>query len=123
MKEFMSLREFLLQPHDCVTADPWRLSTEGHDFVRRYDMAKSSYEKYGDDPPIGKTAVTLVSGFGGAAGLRRKIVGTLSSHRDDQPFIVLEGLAFDPAEYKMRPCQYLADRSIWWRQFYIEEEK
>ena len=61
MKEFMSLREFLLQPHDCVSPWPWRFLAEGHDFVRRYDIAKASYEKYGDDPPPEVLGVCAVS--------------------------------------------------------------
>lgn len=65
---FMSLRKFLLLT-DSTDSEPKRSTFHflqfAQDFVKRYDDAKTSWNKYGaDGPPVGSKVIILESGHG-----------------------------------------------------------
>lgn len=82
MKEFMSLRDFLLlrDPTDLYNEPAYygapmlfknqkSGASYGMDCVDRYDIAKNSWEQYGEEgPPFGSKVEMLVPGHGGDVG-------------------------------------------------------
>ncbi len=91
MKEFYSLREFLLLKDPLYKSEDRSIFNESASpeyWVKRYDLAKSSYEEYGQEgPPINSQVITLVSGHGGCAGVQRKFIGI---YKDDERFFAIE---------------------------------
>lgn len=78
MEKFYSLREFLLlkDPSYDDGRSIHRIIDRAENFVKLYEIAKASWEKYGDSgPPIGCTVMTLVAGHGGLGGDIRKFKG------------------------------------------------
>lgn len=85
MKEFPSLREFLLlrDPFDTNNTAHRFTDIDPAKFVAYYDTCKTSWEKYGDEgPPVGSLVRALVSGCGGGDGVLRIFTGVWASgHR------------------------------------------
>jgi len=107
MGKFYDLREFLLlkdPDRDNVSihcGEPLSRNSIAEDLVNRYDIAKRSWETYGDKgPPIGSRIITLRSGFGGSAG----VVLTLSSYYDGDHFVAVDGSG----------RKFLVRRNMWW---------
>lgn len=115
MKEFLSLREF------CLLKDPFDPTRPAHDncplsqqilssaedIVIRYDIAKKSWERWGDDgPPIGSKVLTLVPGHGGGPFCTRKLSGIFE--RDDKFFIITQKTGSN------KFSESLVNRSYWW---------
>ena len=78
MKRFPSLRDFLLMkdPTHSYKMSAHRDYRHAENFVELYDIAKASWEKFGDDgPPIGSKVETLTAGHGGGEGLIRTFEG------------------------------------------------
>lgn len=114
MKNFPDLREFLLlrESDDVYKRSPHRsdpiLDREGfskaQELVYRYDIAKASWEKYGDEgPPIGSKVVTLFAGHGGGPGCIRIFLGDVegkgthfylsrTEKKDDQRSVVTKDI-------------------------------
>lgn len=110
-KQFMSLREFLLlrDPHDKEhPRSSWSCeSPRPEHIVLRYELAKSSWEKYGDEgPPAGTIVQALRQGFGGYG--RIKIVG---NYEHDDRF--LHALPLKQRDEK-RPDSFTISRTQWW---------
>jgi len=117
-KEFISLREYLLlcEPWD---NPPYRSIHKNEsldhscfdmaqDLVKRYDLAKLLYEKYGDEgPPINSFVMTLHSGHGGRVGCKRKFIGT--NPEDDRLFLLED--VNDPHNQRS-----LVDKVHWWNE-------
>lgn len=134
MKEFISLREFLLlesktykrsvHHQNCMLAIYKRRNFNdkyiwaecfAQDFVNRYDIAKESWEKYGEaGPPIGSIVETLVSGYGGYSGQIRIFEGI--NKEDDRLFVISrpEGNGYDKEIY-------LVERKTWWTEIMVIE--
>lgn len=63
---FISLEEFMLLP-DCSyyqTDRLWGVNLSGPEWVKRYQIAKESWEKYGTNPPMNTMVCVLVNGHG-----------------------------------------------------------
>lgn len=77
MKEFMSLQDFMLL-NDPTYTYKRRFFTDyksGDEWIRFYNIAKASFEKYGSSPPEKCKVRTLCAGYGGPAGCIRKFGG------------------------------------------------
>lgn len=112
MKKFPSLRKFLLLKDGTfpisrsIHRDPFC----AEDFVKLYDIAKASWEKYGDNgPPVGVNVEMLTAGHGGGAGVIRKFEGEHPRHRE-YFCVSREEIYFDMIEKKLS----LVDKPFWW---------
>lgn len=100
MKEFLSLREFMLLPNDHRIC---RL--EAPHWLWFYDRAKASWEQFGDDgPPLGSIVTTLFAGHGGGPGCVRRFDGCCQ--RDDRYF----------ALSREGDGTSLVERPTWWHE-------
>jgi hypothetical protein len=97
--------------------NPWQ--DHAIDFVNRYEIAKASYEKYGEaGPPIGSTVQTLVSGHGGGVGVIRVFAGVCPS--DPRFFWIYRTRSRGNNE---KECEYsLVHREYWWIEIRVVEE-
>lgn len=124
MKEFMGLREFLLLKYTIDTYPPrpvyngellpskdWR--DFGGDLVRRYDYAKASWEKYGEEgPPIGSKVMTLQGGHGGGVWVQRIFEGIYD--RDSRFFSISR------IENGQKQIS-IVERDVWWAIIMVVE--
>ena len=126
MESFPSLREFLMlrDPYD---REPKRsfishFQLDGfHDpagYVAYYDIAKASWERYGDEgPPFGTKVITLMPGHGGGTGSIRTLKGVDAS---DERFFALSFMEKDPhGILPDRERISLAERVCWWAIFEV----
>ncbi len=121
MKQFMSLREFL------VLRDTWdgRRYTEhktAEEWLAHYEIAKLSYETYGaKGPPFGSEVVTLRAGFGsGGPGAIRILRGTYPG--DDRCFL----LTAPPCGLRGAGTgggKYVGTIAHWWKEFCAQEHE
>lgn len=133
MKQFMDLREFMMlkdplykkksderSVHRNEVFD-WRKGlSNAEDVLMRYDIAKASWEKYGDEgPPFGSKVQTLHSGHGGGPG----VIATLAGIFDrDKRFFLLTRKERD-SFHKEREGQSIVERTQWWVHIKVIEEK
>lgn len=123
MKEFISLREFLLLKDPFYKDNSrsvhrgdyldyrkgWSMAEEA---VMRYDIAKASWEMYGDEgPPFGSIVRTLQSGHGGGPGVEATLTGLFE--RDPRCFLLTrkEKDSFYKTEHEEHS---LVERTQWW---------
>jgi len=84
-REFISLEEFLNLGNDpgvkgCENCE-YTVALPGRGWLRLYETAKESFEKYGEDgPPIGSTVESLCGGFGGGSGTRLTFCGVYEGY-------------------------------------------
>ena len=105
----MTLEEFLLYPEICSHDER---AYKGSFWIKWYNQAKTSFEKYGDNPPIGSKIETLKHGFGDdwkSAGHIGKLEGIYPGY-DNGYFQVTF-----PYGVKTN----LFRREDWWRHFRI----
>lgn len=118
MKKFYSLREFLLLL-DPLDDPPFRSIHQNEmmddrsrsvaeDMVKRYDLAKASWEKYGEGPPVGSKVITIRSGFGGSAG---RILTLNGVHKGYSKCFSLED---------EKGGLYSSTIQCWWSDFKVE---
>jgi hypothetical protein len=126
LSEFISLREFLLFTEDYGghrsihrnSMLDQSLYSHAQDLVLRYDIAKASFEKYGESPPLGSKVETLYPGFGGGPGCVRTLKGVFE---DDPRFFLLTN---ESKDYwgESKDEHYLLDRDHWWALVRVVEE-
>lgn len=114
---FISLAEFLVLPDD-YDGREFNHHKTGPFWLKWYEVAKASYEKYGPDgPPIGTKVITLRAGFGGGGLDIRTFTGI---YTDDPRYFLLE--------HRYRRSGYdettrsLSARNTWWRDFCVKED-
>lgn len=84
--------------------------SHAQDVFKRYQIAKTSWELYGDEgPPVGYSVITLESGHGGGIGCRRTFGGI---YPDDQRFFCLERTELYLSAPKKQLSLVL--RKYWW---------
>lgn len=113
-REFISLREFLLlkDPFDIkFPRSAFRTHHSPEGWVMIYDIAKASYEKYGDDPPFGSKICTLQPGHGGDWGQIRTLKGVFN--RDNRCFELARINSSGEEEIS------IVARSQWWVEFMV----
>ena len=115
MKKFPTLREFLLL-QDPTYKYPRSIHNGNYPaehFVELYDIAKTSWENFGDGgPPYTSKVKMLVAGHGGDAGVIRTLIG---SHNNDPRFFIVARYQNDKDMISLVLKQY------WWLQMqYIE---
>lgn len=123
-KSFISLAEFLClaDPYDpkYLTAEffrsHWRITPRAENWPKYYELAKKSFEKYGQEgPPLGCEVITLQSGHCGSGGDIRVFDGVFS--RDERCFQI-----YDPAFSKKEDSLSLVPRAIWWADIFVLED-
>lgn len=131
MKEFMDLREFILlkdpfdkdyprSVHRNEVLDHRKGLSSAEDVLLRYDIAKASWEKYGDDgPPFGSLVQTLHSGHGGGPGVIATLTGLFE--RDPRCFLLTRKEWGE--RNKEREGHSLVERTQWWVHIKVIEEK
>lgn len=115
---FITLEQFMLLP-DCSTYQTDRLFNarwSGKEWLYRYSLAKTSWDKYGQNPPHGATVRVLVNGHGtsmptldrdGALrGCARQVLDT-ESYQDW--FYLSRGAG----------ARSLVDKNLWWRDIFV----
>ena len=102
--EFISLAEFLAINDGVIE------SLSGQSWLKRYEIAKKSFEDYGDKPPVGSLVETLRPGFGGWSGVHLTLNGVFK--RDERYF-----------ELARNDGVSISLRKTWWRDFRIVKEK
>lgn len=130
MKEFYSLREFCLLSEQCPVEYRYPRSihknecldnnhSAAKDIVQRYDIAKASWERYGDGgPPVGSRVRTLQSGHGGGIGVEG-IFGGEYEH-DKREFVIQRkeiDYGFDRTQ--VREKKSLVLKAFWWAQIRV----
>lgn len=133
MKEFISLREFLLltEPRDKfhrpihrneLLADSSNTLSNSQDLVRRYDIAKASWEKYGDEgPSFGSKVETLYAGHGGGPGVLAVLTG-IYSHDEHDFLLTRQERYHDGRSWVEKEGTSLVERSYWWAMIRVIEE-
>lgn len=110
MLNFVSLKDFLLlkDPFDDYGAFLHSTSYPAYQWVQLYDLAKESFEKYGNNgPPIGSKVITLRPGHGGCEGSIRIFNGIDDG---DKRFFVISR-----SENKLTSLVY---KDFWWAELY-----
>lgn len=117
---FISLEEFLQLPESTASHFAWGASFCGAEWMFRYQLAKESWEKYGNNPPDGATVGVLVNGHGTympslitAKDVNLLPTRTLVSKEDKDYFYLLRNVRETS----------LVDKSLWWRSVLIKSEK
>jgi len=111
MKKFHTLRQFLLL-QDETNRSIHRTFYDAEDVIRRYDKAKESWNKYGDNPPFGSKVSTLQAGCGGGEG--EGVLRTLAGiYPDDKRFFQLS----------RKDSSSIIWREFWWTAFEVVEEE
>jgi len=109
---FITLKEFLL-------LEEYNESYSGIEWIRRYSIAKKSYEKYGKDgPSIGTKVFMLEGGHGGGEGVERIFLGLYKDDINCNDFAVGRKSKRNPELIR----KSLVPKDYWWRSFYIKEE-
>lgn len=125
-KPFISLEEYLLLK-DPTDKEPRRpahnIYRTPEQWLRFYEIAKASYDKYGDEgPALGSKVVTLVHGHGGSMG----VVGILDRvmERDPRFFLLLRKVRRDAyhggSEYDTQESMVI--REQWWNEIRVYDE-
>lgn len=124
MSDFITLREFLQITPDYDPGRPAHRDRAAIEYVALYDLARASWERFGDaGPPVGSQVMILESGHGCGmpsfhngkfSGVTRTFDGIYP--HDDRFFAV------------SRPGKYghaisLVNRSYWWMQMAPVEEQ
>lgn len=127
LREFMLLRESydganprpLLRNDLLLTGhgDPWVIKDGGYktyaaDIVLRYDIAKASWEKWGDEcfTMTGIPVLMLWAGHGGGVGVVRVFDGL---YEEDERFFAVSRLE-ENNKGRLEKSVSLVDRKTWW---------
>lgn len=75
------IKKYNVHPNECYAVN----------IVAHYDIAKASWEKYGNaGPPVGCKVITLVDGHNGRSGAIRDFNGIIGTGYDKEYFTLIE---------------------------------
>jgi len=124
LREFLSLKRVGREWESAISQDPFPRSrrdgyhTFADDLLERYDVARASWERFGDaGPPAESTVQTLREGFGGSVGEYRIFCGV---YEPDPRFFKITRM--DPKGCNV-VCDSLVSIVHWWLDIRVIDEE